>query len=271
MRETPPSAHPRDAKPYDSEAPTQLWDSPSKDRDTSQFSLRRAARRRERLEALLKGYEENATSTELGTPLGSPNSTQGRRDVTPPRALPQIPTAPSLPTGTYTSVRPVTGPRLAVFVALGVTIGGLAALQIDRLISPESPFVAAGRPETPQLQVEVPLVQDSPPAPRPNDSTEEVMALVEQAPEVPPLQVEIVQLRQPAKPQRPTSAETPPAANVSPPPPPEGAFTPATQQSSCGRYPTVHVPTQLHPRINALMTSNQVFTERSSGTEARDP
>jgi hypothetical protein len=269
MRETPPSGHPRDAKPYDSEAPTQLWDNPSKDRNTSQFSLRRAARRRERLEALLKGYEENATSTELGTPLGSANVAPLRRDVAPPPALPQIPAAPSLPTGTYTSVRPVTGPRLAVFVALGVAMGGLAALQIDRLISPASPAVAASGVERPQLQVEIPLAQAAEPALELNEPSEETVILADENAEVPPLQVEIVPLRAPVKTQRPALAETPPATNVSPVLPPELAFAPAPQQSSCGRYPAVHVPTQLHPRINPLMTSNQVFTERSG--EPRRP
>ena len=27
-------------------------------------------------------------------------------------------------------------------------------------------------------------------------------------------------------------------------------------------FPSVHIPTQLHPRINPLMTSSQVFTEQ---------
>jgi hypothetical protein len=263
MRETPPSGHPRNAKPSDSEAPTQFWDSPLK--DTTEFSVRRAARRRERLEALLKGYDATNTSTELVPPPFSAEFSSPGDHVSPP-PLPEVPEPPSLPTGTYTSVRPVTGPRLAVFVALGVAVGGLAALQLDRVLSPTDATPAAANAARSPQQNEAPRAEAPEATEQVYDSTEEVLAMVGEAQmaDVPPLQVEVVQLRPPNRIPRANVVDVPPqtvaTANVSQEPPATSAFAPNVNQSACSRYPTVHIPTQLHPRVNPLMTSSQVFT-----------
>jgi len=96
----PGSSNSSDGQLNDSDAPTQLWQSPL--RHLSQFPLRRAARRRERLEALLKGQEVTNTGS-----LSSTNLTQtaANRDVSPPPpaehgSMERIPPPPSIPTGT---------------------------------------------------------------------------------------------------------------------------------------------------------------------------
>ncbi len=272
MRETPPPGHPQNAKPSDSEAPTQFWDSPLK--ETTEFSVRRAARRRERLEALLKGYDATNTSTELVPPPFSPELSSSGDHVSPP-PLPEVPEPPSLPTGTYTSVRPVTGPRLAVFVALGVAVGGLAALQLDRVLSPTEATPAGANAAQAALRNESPQAEAPAAAEQTYDSTEEVLAMVGEAEmaDVPPLQVEVVQLRPPNRIHRANGVDVPPqtasTANVSQEPPATLAFAPNVNQSACSRYPTVHIPTQLHPRVNPLMTSSQVFMERGLPTPSR--
>jgi hypothetical protein len=85
---------------------------------------------------------------------------------------------------------------------------------------------------------------------------------------VPPLQVDIVAARPIAR-----NGKSTPAAIVTPEQSSAHEIRDAvsaltnpdpTSQSSCSRYPSVHIPTQLHPRVNPLMTSNQVFTEKGT-------
>lgn len=271
----PGSSNPSNGKPNDSDAPTQLWQSPL--RHLSQFPLRRAARRRERLEALLKGQEITSTGA-----LSSTNLTQtANRDVSPPPpayhpSAEEMPPPPSIPTGTYTSIRPVSGPRLAVFVALGVAVGGLAALQLNRVLTPheherserrtvESAQAAAAALVTPSTpQAAPPLTQPSMPEPNAEACAPGEFATAD----VPPLPVDVVASRPTARATKASSglpasderlaqpaSESPPTASVNREP---------SSPGSCERYPSVHIPTQLHPRINPLMTSSQVFTERGT-------
>lgn len=269
MRDTPSSyPKPTDGKPYDSEAPTQLWQSPF--RQLSQFPTRRAARRRERLEALLKG--QDVTSTGL---LSSTNITvtTATPDVSPlplpENVLPEVPPPPdSIPTGTYTSIRPVSGPRMAVFIAVGVAIGGLAALQLNRVLTPKlSEKQALTTVSAPPTVITLAAAQPPVSPPLVNAFEPESCAPEAQRSElIPPLQVDVVAMRPAVKASKPylqtmTQTETPTSpstsANVASLVNPE-----QTNQASCSRYPAVHIPTQLHPRVNPLMTSNQVFAEQ---------
>lgn len=290
MSEIPPPGYPKpsDGTPYDSEAPTQLWQSPF--RHLSQFPNRRAARRRERLEALLKGQDVTSTGmlsstnlTETVTPSSTKSTATAAAELspfTPPAGLPEAPPPPeSIPTGTYTSIRPVSGPRLAIFVALGVAAGGLAALQLNRVLTPpdgakQASVTASFAPEAARtdeakavVAAPVPLeafALDAPEACAPTEADEKAV--------VPPLQVDVVAVR-PASPSAKftkttshTSVSGPVAidtdvssALVNPEP---------TTQTSCSR-PGVQIPTQLHPRINPLMTSNQVFADQRGQTSTR--
>ena len=277
MRDTPSGTpEPLDGKPYDSEAPTQLWQSPFK--HLSEFPVRRAARRRERLEALLKGQEITSTGMVSATGLTHTAATQ---DVSPAplpeNVFPDHPPPPeSIPTGTYTSIRPVSGPRMAVFIAVGVAAGGLAALQLNRVLTPSTPdratAAAAAVAVTPAepAPVRVAVVPAVPVPAAPEIPVPEAEACApEEAKDavVPPLQVEIVPVRPVARSSSKSATTTP-----LPPEPASGADaheassafvnTSQSSDSSCSRYPSVHIPTQLHPRINPLMTSNQVFTEQ---------
>lgn len=290
MSDIPPSGYPKpsDGTPYDSEAPTQLWQSPF--RHLSQFPNRRAARRRERLEALLKGQDVTSTGmlsstnlTETVTPSSTKSTATAVADVspfTPPAGLPEAPPPPeSIPTGTYTSIRPVSGPRLAIFVALGVAAGGLAALQLNRVLTPlddekQASATANVAPEAARTDEARAVVAAVPIAPEvfaidareacaPEESEEKAV--------VPPLHVDVVAVR-PATPMAkfgkatshtsvsPVAADTDVSSALINPEP--------TTQTSCSR-PGVQIPTQLHPRINPLMTSNQVFADQRGQTSTR--
>lgn len=281
-----PSGYPKpvDGKPYDSEAPTQLWQSPF--RHLSQFPNRRAARRRERLEALLKGQEITSTGMLSATNLTHTAATQ---DVSPlphvENPLPDPPAPESIPTGTYTSIRPVSGPRMAVFIAVGVAVGGLAALQLNRVLTPGHAETTASAVATAAVAPAAPVVI-APPTPvrvAPSVPTEYAFGVEACAPEeakpagVPPLQVDIVAARPTARQGKPasTTALNPDAAHAAASDAVPAFVTPEqASQASCSRYPTVHIPTQLHPRINPLMTSNQVFSDKAlvkSGSQAPHP
>lgn len=293
MSDIPPSGYPKpsDGPPYDSEAPTQLWQSPF--RHLSQFPNRRAARRRERLEALLKGEDVTSTAmlsstnlTETATSAANASAASSSSDVspfTPPAGLPDVPPPPeSIPTGTYTSIRPVSGPRLAIFVALGVAAGGLAALQLNRVLTPiegatpNSVTASVAPPAARTDEAKAAVAQAPEPIPAFEvDMPEACAPDAEKAPAVPPLQVEVVSVRATsplAKPGKSTAhASAPgPVTNDTPVDVSSALVNPEpTSQTSCSRYSSVQIPTQLHPRINPLMTSNQVFAEERSQASTR--
>lgn len=267
-----PSGYPQpiDGKPYDSEAPTQLWQSPF--RHLSQFPNRRAARRRERLEALLKGQEITNTGLLTSTSL---TQTAAIQDVSPlslplaENVLPDCPPPPeSIPTGTYTSIRPVSGPRMAVFIAVGVAVGGFAALQLNRVLTPadgaKQATVTAAIPAVVSAVAPVSIVPAAPVA----NAFEPAGCEPEEAKiaAVPPLQVDVVALRPIARSSKPSTVITASPEHEALPTSPDAmeamVNTDQPAQASCSRYPSVHIPTQLHPRINPLMTSSQVFTEQ---------
>lgn len=265
-----PSGYPQpiDGKPYDSEAPTQLWQSPF--RHLSQFPTRRAARRRERLEALLKGQEITNTGLLSSTNLTHTAATQ---DVSPlPLAenlLPDGPPPPeSIPTGTYTSIRPVSGPRMAIFIAVGVAVGGLCALQLNRVLTPaigaKADTVTASAPPPVHAVAVGPIVAEAP-----MTNAFEVEGCAPEEPKsasIPPLQVDVVAARPMPRTSKPAASNAAPSEQAAGPSAPYAVTamvnSAPTEQSSCSRYPSVHIPTQLHPRINPLMTSNQVFSEQ---------
>lgn len=290
MSEPPPSSEYQQVNgdSEDSEAPTQLWVSPFK--HLAQFPTRRAARRRERLEALLKGQEvtntampsstnlTGATATHAGeTHTAATHATVASDDVYSNIGLPERPPPPeSIPTGTYASVRPVAGPRLAVFVALGVAMGGLAALQLNRVLSPTEVALANAAPANAApvnaalvvAAAPVPLPQAPPPSrefspPVQVDNSVQACALV------PPLQVDLVATRPQGKLARSVGHEGTAASRTTVS---RGDINPLLEpvdavgagQTSCSRNADVNIPTQLHPRINPLMTSSQVFTEQGA-------
>jgi hypothetical protein len=265
MRETPHPGHSHTESSRNSESPTQiLWDSSNKTRNLAEVSQRRAARRRERLEALLKGDDTAVTQTEVD--LHPPGEVTSATQLSIPP-----PSRSSLPAAAYPAPpSPIAGPRLALYVALGVAVGGVLALQIDRLLNAPS---HSATPTTAYVAMDAPSPDEASYAYR-YDSTEEVPATNDDAngadvtPNVerlvPPPAVRRQRMALAAAPATPPMAaaptETPLPPNVSPSPP-SLVLAQVSEQTACSQYPTVHIPTQLHPRVNPLMSSSQVFAD----------
>lgn len=267
MRETPPPGPSHSESPRNSDAPTQvLWDSSYQTRNLAEFSQRRAARRRERLEALLKGDDTAVTQTELD--MHSPGEATSATQV----SIPPPSTRSSVPAAAYPAPPgAAAGPRLALYIALGVAVGGVLALQIDRVLNAPSPN---GTSTAAYVTTATPAPETSSYAYR-YDSTEEVLAVIEEAdvddvprdverfapsPTVRRQRMAMGTPPSPASPQAaPPMAASP--ANVSQPPPPL-RLAQVSEQTACSQYPTVHIPTQLHPRVNPLMSASQVFAEQ---------
>lgn len=231
----------------DFDGPTQVW---SGQLSLSSLTPRlRAARRRQRLEALLN----TQTGITFEAVPKTPDVRSDHRAAEKPGRHSRRNT--SAPGADATKSKALSGPQLALFVALGVAVGGIAALQLDRVLQPTSDRSH----DTARDLLTQPLVTQPPalavamrelPV---NESSNQV--------EAPPIQVAVppAQSARSLSP-KPRAQTTYAAAPL--PPSTRGAVPPAmTDPATPQNGNDLRIPTQLHPRINPLMTSNQVFRD----------
>jgi hypothetical protein len=247
MRDLPPAEVPEVVQDnQNSDAPTQLW--------SGRLSLAsiaprlRAARHRERLEALLN----TQTGITFDAASERPQRIQkAKRTKEKPYPVSHS-TTPPVVTGKTTS-NGLSGIQLAVFIAVGVAVGGIAALQLDHLLRTfarhhKEPVSTQQPPsQGPTLAANAPVI------PLAVDSRIAEISTI-------PVAVAPAQPARTSTKPRTSNVDVPPQYQVAAP----GAVAPVevTGPPNTGASTDVRVPTQLHPRINALMTSNQVFRDQ---------
>ncbi len=138
----------------DSDAPTQLWS--GRLSFASLTPRLRAARHRQRLEALLNTQTGITFEAAADIPELKPRSS---RDEDKP-ALHQPSTTPPVVAAASSSTS-LSGPQLALFVAVGVAVGGIAALHMDHILHPFS-RQARDVNEAPNLLRKHPLLPATP-------------------------------------------------------------------------------------------------------------
>lgn len=224
----------------DSDAPTQLWS--GRLSFASLTPSLRAARRRQKLEALLN-TQTGITFEAAAQPLETKPQTDNQTRKNPPSTTPPVVAAAVVPMS-------MSGPQLALFVAVGVAVGGIAALRLDHFLHPfgqQAQVVNSEQPTAAPTQV---LAANAP-------LEEKVVSAVVESP---PVQVTVVPTvvprQQAAKPR--VSADPVPQLNT---PASTLALPAKLEQPTAANGEELRIPTQLHPRINPLMTSKQVFRE----------
>jgi hypothetical protein len=227
----------------DSDAPTQLW--------SGRLSISaptphlRAARRRQRLEALL--------NTQTGITFeATPEASEA--NVTEAKPLERVALHPSTTPPVVAAARPpmwLSGPQLALFVAVGVAVGGMAALHVDHLLHPfgrnhrETATTSTPTHQTPMFAANAESQRPTEESKRSDVANVHVAAAPVQPARTLPPRV------------RTQMAESSPQAQTNA----GAADRPAAVESPSNAPTDLRIPTQLHPRINPLMTSNQVFRD----------
>ena len=306
----------------DSDAPTVIHPSPG----TPVPDNRRADAHRQRLEELVR-RASLAPASEPPPTLKHPSSasprTSGERHRT---SRPAAATASRDNSASHGSIAPTSAPlsslsthivgfKLAVWVGVGVAVGGLAAMHLDRVLHPAQPVVECGSDKTaapPAASTALGRAQRAPAVER-TALSGDVSPVIEGAPTArayPEVRSALASRVRSAT-QRDAIGEKPRSAAVdkvtakheppkqltpaddlarpnSPPLPssqpmlpplvlrtegPKGSLSdradsaePTTPSwddhfptQACADPSRVQVPTQLHPRVNPLMTSGQVF------------
>lgn len=247
----------------DFDAPTQLW---SGRLSLSSLTPRsRAARRRARLEALL--------NTQTGITFEAHKTPDVRSERAYNAGRPARNRQPSAKTE-VTKSKALSGPQLALFIALGVAVGGIAALQVDRALQPlgglsrEPASDPVAEPLAAQLTAAQPAALQPPAARAATAQPPGFAVAIRELPVNEPTLDDPALLEVAVPPARPMRSLAPKARAAATDAAPVSAPTyragvPATTEPKApkgGDEP--RIPTQLHPRINPLMTSNQVFYEK---------
>lgn len=247
MRDRPHADIPDDDTDRDSDAPTQLW---SGRLSFASITPRlRAVRHRQRLEALLNTQTGITYDAASELPATKPRPTPASEKP----SVHQQSTNPPLATAAATSPG-MSGPQLALFVAVGVAVGGIAALHLDHILHPfsrhdrEVHTAAQSVQQAPASAARGNELHTAAPESKRDDLSNVRLA----AAPIQPARSLTPKLRsQGSEANLPAQVNPPLAATATPAKPPE--VDPSDE---------LRIPTQLHPRINPLMTSNQVFREK---------
>jgi hypothetical protein len=230
----------------DSDAPTQLW---SGRLSLSSLTPRlRAARHRQRLEALLN--TQTGITFEAQPDIPEPQPQSANRG---PQSARQVSSTTPPVVAAAAAHSALSGPQLALFVAVGVAIGGIAALHTDHLLHP---FTKQAREaHTEQQTAQQPSAFDA------RDRSQQVAIEESKRQDVATIQVAVAPA-QPARSLAPKLRSNPVEVNLLTQSPPAALRGPQGDPQAGSTGGDLRIPTQLHPRINPLMTSNQVFKDQ---------
>lgn len=274
-----PSQEPSSRRCPDSDAPTAIQPPPT----ATGVESRRADVHRQRLEDLVRRANGSTAGESSQRAEASPRAARQPTSIAPTHISSNSALAPPAQPSGRPSVLALTS-----LVALGAMLGGLAALHVDRALH-EPPVVAQQcgepnallRPPAAEAPVAAPQVVHLPPAVAtsgsrasaapalPNPARHQNSALGSKGLAHPRAMAQRESTSASAHPHPGSQSATNAASPVMAEPPLPGtmdtsSLAPAGISAdpyggACSDPERVQVPTQLHPRVNALMTSSQVF------------